>query len=109
MLLLSVTYREPIRPSINGTLAALDLPKSMCRDGLSLFSEPQKDFFLMPTWLNNVCAGKLVPEISTEVAVFQVKRLPPIQLKLHGPPAGCSVRTKFQSLGGIVILIVTTL
>src|SRR6266480_3007300 len=111
MVLLSVRYRDPIRASITGTLPLLNLPKSMCRHGLSLLSEPQNDFFLMPAWVNMVCAGKLVPDISTEVAFRHVNRppLPPVQSKLHTPPAGCSVRSASQSVCGIVILIVRTL
>src|SRR6476620_8311571 len=108
MVLLSVRYREPIRASISGSLSALNLPKSRCRQGFSLLSEPQNDFFLTPTFANVVRSGKLVPDISTEVASRHVYRLPPVQSQLHGPPAGCSVRTASQSPGGIVILIVRT-
>ena len=82
----------------------------MCRHGLSLLIDPQNDFFLTPTPLNVVDrAGKLVPDISTEVALRHVYRLPPVHSKLHVPPAGCSVRTASQSACGIVILIVSTL
>ena len=81
----------------------------MCRHGLSLLIDPQKDFFLTPTSVNVVDAGKLVPDISTEVALRHVYRLSPVQSKLHMPPAGCSVRTASQSACGIVILIVSTL
>src|SRR5260370_19124302 len=96
---------------MTGTFALLNLLKSMCRHGLSSLSEPQNDFFLTPTWVNVVCAGKLVPDISTEVAFRHVYRLPPVPVnwKLHTPPAGCSVRTASQSVCGIVILIVRTL
>src|SRR5437867_9379708 len=110
MVLLSVRYRDPIRASITGTFALLNLPKSMCRHGLSLLIEPQNDFFLTPTWVNMVvCAGKLVPDISTEVASRHLYRLPPVHWKLQTPPAGCSVRTASQSDCGIVTLIVRTL
>src|SRR6266478_8301837 len=109
MVLLSVRYRDPIRASITGTLALLNLPKSMCRHGLSLLIEPQNDFFLTPTSVNMVCAGKLVPDISTDVAFRHVYRLLPVHWKLHTPPAGCSVRTASQSVCGIVTLIVRTL
>src|SRR3569623_196803 len=81
----------------------------MCRHGLSSLIDPQKDFFLTPTPLNVVDVGKLVPDIFTEVAGCQVYRLSPVQLKLHMPPAGGSVRTLSQSACGIVISIVSTL
>ena len=74
-----------------------------------LLMDPQKDFFLIPTLVNVVDAGKPVPDISTEVAWRHVYRLSPVQSKLHAPPAGCSVRTASQSACGIVILIVSTL
>src|SRR6478752_587007 len=96
-------------PSTTGTFASLNLPKSMCKHGLSLLSEPQNDFFLTPTSVNVVCAGKLVPDISTDVAFLHVYRSPPVHWKLHTPPAGCSVRTASQSVCGILILIVRTL
>lgn len=51
-----------------------------------------------------VCAGKLVPDISTEVALRHVYRSPPFQSKLHLPPAGSSVRIVSQSACDIVIL-----
>jgi hypothetical protein len=47
---------------------SLNLPKSMCRQGLSLLIDPQNDFFLTPTPLNVVDVGELVPDISTEAA-----------------------------------------
>jgi hypothetical protein len=81
----------------------------MWKHGLSSLSEPQNDFFLMPTWVNVVCAGKLVPDISTDVAFRHVYRSPPVHWKLHTPPAGCSVRSASQSVCGIVTLIVITL
>src|SRR5260370_17508113 len=111
MVLLRVRVRGPIRASITGTLALLNLPKSMCRHGLSSLSEPQNDFFLTPNWVNMVCAGKLVPDISTEVAFRHVYRppLPPVHWKLHTPPPGCSVRTPPQSVSPIVTFIVRTL
>ena len=37
----------------------------MCRHGFSLSSEPQNDFFLTPTSVKVVRAGKFVPDIST--------------------------------------------
>ena len=81
----------------------------MCRHGFSLLSEPQNDFFLTPTSVNVVRAGKFVPDISTEAAFRHVNRAPPVHSKLHTPPFGCSVRTASQSLCGIVILTVSTL
>ncbi len=65
----------------------------MCRHGFSLLCEPQNDFFLTPTSVNLVRAGKLVPDISTELAFRHVNRAPPVHSKLHTPPAGGSVRT----------------
>src|SRR6185312_7094323 len=106
MELLSVTYRDPIRASITGTLASPNLPKSTCRHGLPLSMEPQNDFFLTPTSVNVAFVGNLVPDISTEVALRHVNRLPPVHSKLHRPPAGSSFRTAFQSACGIVILTV---
>ena len=81
----------------------------MCRQGLSLWIDPQNDFFLTPTSVKVVRAGKFVPEISTDVAFRQVYLEPPVHSKLHLPPFGCSVRTASQSPCGIVILIVRTL
>jgi hypothetical protein len=72
-------------------------------------NEPQNDFFLTPTSLNVVRGGKLVPDISTDVAFRHVNRDPPFQSNLQMPPFGSSIRTKSQSPGGIVILIVSTL
>src|SRR6476620_9066746 len=109
MELLSVTYRDPIRASIPGTLASPNLPKSTCRHGLSLFMEPQNDFFLTPTSVNLVLAGNFVPDISTEVALRQVNLAPPLHSKLHRPPLGSSFRPASHSACGIVILTVITL
>jgi hypothetical protein len=53
-------------------VASLNLPKSMCRQGFSLLIDPQNDFFLTPTPLNVVDAGKLVPDTSTEIALRHV-------------------------------------
>ena len=44
----------------------------MCRHGFSLLIDPQKDFFLTPTPVNVVAAGKLVPDILTEAALRHV-------------------------------------
>src|ERR1700741_2795884 len=109
MELLSVTYRDPIRASIAGTLASPNLPKSTCRHGLSLSMEPQNDFFLTPTSVNVDLAGNLVPDISTEAALCHVNRRSPVHSKLHRPPAGSSFRTASHSACGIVILTVITL
>src|ERR1700759_4295979 len=109
MELLSVTYRDPIRASIAGTLASPNLPKSTCRHGLSLSIEPQNDFFLTPTSVNVVRAGNLVPDISTAAALYHVNLLPPVQSNSHRPPLGSSSRTASHSPCGIVILTVITL
>src|SRR4051795_12691817 len=98
-----------MRSSAAEAVVALILPKSRCRQGLSLLIDPQNDFFLIPTLVNVVDAGKLVPETSTEVALRHVYRLSPVQSKLQGPPAGFSVRTASHSACGIVILTVSTL
>ncbi len=72
--------------------------------------EPQKDFFLMPTLLKVwVPAGKLVPDISTEVASPQEYRPLPMNSKPHLPPFGSSFRKLSQSACGIVMLTVSTL
>src|SRR6478672_5330931 len=101
--------RVPISPSIAGTFASRNFPKSTCRHGLSLLIDPQNDFFLIPTSAKVVRAGKLVPEISTDVALRHVYRELPVHSKLHTPPLGCSVRTASQSPCGMVILTVRTL
>src|ERR1700745_3555353 len=109
MELLSVTYRDPIRASIAGTLASPNLPKSTCRHGFARFLEPQNDFFLTPTSVNVVLAGNFVPDISTEVALCQVNLESPVHSKLHRPPLGSSFRTASHSACDIVILTVITL
>jgi hypothetical protein len=81
----------------------------MCRHGFSLSSEPQNDFFLTPTSVKVVRAGKFVPDISTDAAFRHVNRAPPVHSKLQMPPFGCSVRTASQGPWDILILIVTTL
>ncbi len=65
--------------------------------GLLLSMEPQNDFFLMPTFVNVVRAGNLVPEISTESAFRHVYRLPPVHSQKHRPPLGSSFRTLSHS------------
>ena len=70
--MLSVRYRVPIRSSAAEDVVALNFPKSRCRHGLSVLIDPQKDFFLTPTSVNVVVAGKSVPEISTEAALRHV-------------------------------------
>jgi hypothetical protein len=44
----------------------------MCRHGFLLLIDPQNDFFLTPTPLNVVDAGKPVPDILTEAALCHV-------------------------------------
>src|SRR3954451_3948574 len=92
-----------------GTLASPNLPKSRSKHGFSLLMEPQNDFFLTPTSVNVVGAGKWIPDISTDAALRHVYLAPPVQSKLHLPPAGSSFRTLSQSPCDIEILMVTTL
>ena len=81
----------------------------MCRHGFLSSMDPQNDFFLMPTSANvAACAGNLVPDISTEVALRHVYLLPSVKLKLHQPPAAPRVALS-HSACGILILIVITL
>ena len=70
--MLSVRERDPIRSSAAEAVAPPNLPKPMCRHGLSLLINPQNDFFLTPTPLNVVDAGKPVPDSSTEAALRHV-------------------------------------
>ena len=121
-----VVERHVARPDQGfdrGDVGVANLPKSMCRHGLSLFIEPQNDFFLMPTSANvaprrKSCSGyldrsRLAPRVPGasgpfEVAPTAVRLLVSHRVPLglrHRDPDGDHVVERIEGIECLLLLI----